>query len=144
MPKGVPNKRYTPEFKKLVIETMQEEKLSYSETCRRFEVNSRDRIKSWERIYLEEGPEGFAVERRGRGSTGRPKKLPKDVEEDLLAEVQRLRAENDYLKNLQALVLEDERRQRRKRISFCLFSFTEFPNHGRISYKFLAIHQNIQ
>lgn len=98
MPKGVPNKRYTPEFKKLVIETMQKEKLSYSETCRRFGVNSRDRIKSWERIYLEEGPEGFAVERRGRGSTGRPKKLPKDVEEDLLAEVQRLRAENDYLK----------------------------------------------
>ena len=102
MPKGVPNKRYTPEFKKLVIETMQEEKLSYSETCRRFEVNSRDRIKSWERIYLEEGPEGFAVERRGRSSKGRPpKQLPKQVEEDLLAEVQRLRAENDYLKNLQ-------------------------------------------
>ena len=99
MPKGVPNKRYTPEFKKLVIETMQEEKLSYSETCRRFEVNSRDRIKSWERIYLEEGPEGFAVERRGRSSKGRPpKRLPKEVTEDLLAEVQRLRAENDYLK----------------------------------------------
>ena len=108
MPKGVPNKRYTAEFKKLVIETMQEEKLSYSETCRRFEVNSRDQIKSWERIYLEEGPEGFAIERRGRGSRGRPpKKLPKEVEEDLLAEVQRLRAENDYLKNLQALVLDD-------------------------------------
>ena len=115
MPKGIPNKRYTPEFKKLVVETMQEEKLSYSETCRRFEVNSRDQIKSWERIYLTEGPEGLAIERRGRGSTGRPKKLPKAVEEDLLAEVQRLRAENEYLKNLQALVLEAERRQRRKR-----------------------------
>ena len=115
MPKGIPNKRYTPEFKKLVVETMQEEKLSYSETCRRFEVNSRDQIKSWERIYLTEGPEGLAIERRGRGSAGRPKKLPKAVEEDLLAEVQRLRAENEYLKNLQALVLEDERRQRRKR-----------------------------
>ena len=115
MPKGVPNKRYTAEFKKLVIETMQEEKLSYSETCRRFDVNSRDQIKSWERIYLEEGPEGFAVERRGRSSKGRrPKQLPKQVEEDLLAEVQRLRAEVDYLKNLQALVLEDERRQRKK------------------------------
>ena len=112
MPKGVPNKRYTPEFKKLVVETMQEEKLSYSETCRRFDVNSRDRIKSWERIYLEEGPEGLAIERRGRCSKGRP---PKQVEEDLLAEVQRLRAENDYLKNLQALVLEDERRQHKKR-----------------------------
>ena len=105
------DQRYTPEFKKLVIETMQEEELSYSETCRRFDVNSRDQIKSWERIYLEEGPEGFAVERRGRSSKGRqPKRLPKEVTEDLLAEVQRLRAENDYLKNLQALVLEDERR----------------------------------
>ena len=78
---------------------MLEEKLSYSETCRRFDVSSRERIKSWERIYLEEGPEGFAVERRGRGSTGRPKKLSKETEEDLLAEVQRLRAENEYLKN---------------------------------------------
>ena len=86
MPKGEPNKRYTPEFKKLVVETMQEEKLSYSETCRRFEVNSRDQIKSCERIYLEERPEGLSVERRGRRSTGRPKKLPKEVEEDLLAE----------------------------------------------------------
>ncbi len=115
MAKGIPNKRYTAEFKKLVVETMQKEKLSYSETARRFEINSHQRIRDWERIYLEEGPEGFAIERRGRGSTGRPRKLPKEVEEDLLAEVQRLRAENDYLKNLQALVLEDERCQRRKR-----------------------------
>ena len=115
MPKGIPNKRYTPEFKKLVIETMKEEKLSSSETERRFGV-VRSRITAWERIYLTEGPEGFTIERRGRGSKGRPpKQLPKEVEEDLLAEVQRLRAENDYLKNLQALVLEDERRQRRKR-----------------------------
>ena len=44
---------------------MMEERLSYSETCRRLEVNSRDQIKSWERIYLEEGPEGLTVERRG-------------------------------------------------------------------------------
>ena len=57
----------------------------------------------------------MSVEQRGRSSTSRPKKLPKDVEEDLLAEVQRLRAEVDYLKNLQALVLEDERRQHKKR-----------------------------
>ena len=99
----------------MVIETMMEEKLSYSETARRFEINDHKQIMAWERIYLTEGPEGFAIERRGRSSTGRPKKLPKEVEEDLLAEVQRLRAENAYLKNLQALVLENERRQRRKR-----------------------------
>ena len=116
MPKGVPNKRYTPEFKKLVVETMQEEKLSYRETAKQFEISDDKRIAAWERIYLTEGPEGFAIERRGRGSKGcPPKQLLKEVEEDLLAEVQRLRAENDYLKNLQALVLEDERRQRKKR-----------------------------
>ena len=114
MPKGIPNKRYTAEFKKIVIETMMEEKLSYSETARRFEVSNHHRIQEWERIYLTEGPDGFAIERRGRGSTGRPRKLPKEVEEDLLAEVQRLRAENEYLKNLQALILEDERRQHKK------------------------------
>ena len=94
---------------------MLEEKLSYRETARRFEVSSDNRIRDWERIYLTEGPEGLAVERRGRSSTDRPKQLPKKVEEDLLAEVQRLRAEVDYLKNLQALVLEDERRRRKKR-----------------------------
>lgn len=115
MPKGEPKKRYTAEFKKTVVETMLREKLSYSETARQFEVNGHHRIQEWERIYLTEGPQGLAVERRGRGSKGRPKKLPAEVEEDLLAEVQRLRAENAYLKNLQALVLEDERRRRKKR-----------------------------
>lgn len=115
MPEGVPNKRYTAEFKQHVVETMQEEKLSYKEAARRFEINSHDRIQNWERIYLTEGPEGFRIERRGRGSKGRPPKLDKKVEEDLIAEVQRLRAENAYLKNLQALVLEDERRQHKER-----------------------------
>ena len=108
MPKGIPNKRYTPEFKKQVVEAVIQEGLSYQEAARIYEVQGHDRIQSWERIYLEEGPEGLAVERRGRRSTGK-------VEEDLLAEVQRLRAENAYLKNLQALVLEEERRQRKKR-----------------------------
>ena len=114
MPKGIPNKRYTPEFKKKVIETMQEEKLGYRETAHRFEIRSDRQVRDWERIYLTEGPEGFAVERRGRGNKGKPKELPPKVEEDLLAEVQRLRAEVEYLKNLQALVLEIERRQGKK------------------------------
>ena len=115
MSRGKPNKRYTPEFKKLVVETMMKEKLSYRETARRFEVRGAQQIINWERIYLSEGPEALAIERRGRGSSGRPRKLPKEGEEDLLAEVLRLRAENEYLKNLQALVLEDERRQHKKR-----------------------------
>lgn len=93
---------------------MLEEKLSYCETARRFEVSCDKRIKDGERIYLTEGPEGYAVERRGRGKKGKSGQLPKKVEEDLLAEVQRLRAENENLKNLQALVLERARHQRKK------------------------------
>ena len=100
----------------MVVETMQKEKMSYRETARQFEISDDKRVAAWERIYLTEGPEGFAIERRGRSSKGRPsRKLLKEAEEDLLTEVQRLRAENEYLKKLQALVLEDERRRRKKR-----------------------------
>ena len=98
----------------MVVETMMREKLSYKEAARQFEVSRDTRVASWERIYLMEGPEGLYIERRGRGSKGRPQQFPKAVEEDLLKEVQRLRAENAYLKKLQALVLEDERHQSKK------------------------------
>ena len=114
-------KKYTPEFKKLVVETMHDEKLSYRETSIRFDINNITTIQRWERIYMEDGLKGLEVERRGRACAasgtikGRKPKLDKNVEEDLIAEVQRLREENDYLKNLYALVLEDERRQNKKR-----------------------------
>ena len=120
MPKGIPKKKYTPEFKKLVVETIHNENLSYREAARRFDISSTSVIRNWERIYLEEGPEGLEVERRGRASIasgtmkGRKPKFEKQENEDLIAEVQRLRAENDYLKNLYALVLEEERRQHKK------------------------------
>ena len=115
MPKGKPNKRYTPEFKIKVVETMQKEKLSYREAAREFDVSNHNRVADWERIYLEEGKEGFYVERRGRKSTGRPPKLKKEVEEDLITEVQRLRAENAYLKKLNALVYERVRQEKKHR-----------------------------
>ena len=109
MPKGVPNKRYTPEFKRMVVETMKKEHLSIYAAMQEFGINDHKIIERWERIYLEEGPEGFAIERRGRSSKGRPpKQLPKQVEENLLAEVQRLRAENDYKVNLKTeIMIED-------------------------------------
>ena len=98
----------------MVVETMMREKLSYREAARQFEIRDHNRVASWERIYLMEGAEGLYIERRGRSSKDRPQQFPKKVEEDLLKEVQRLRAENAYLKKLQALVLERERRQQKK------------------------------
>ena len=116
MPKGVPNKRYSAEFKTKVIETLREEGLNYSEAGRRFGIESHTLLQIWERIYLAKGPEGFSVERRGHCTPVHPlKRVSQDREKELLAQDQRLEAENRYLKKLQALVLEDERRQRKKR-----------------------------
>ena len=53
MPKGVPDKRYMPEFKKPVAETMQKEKLSYRETARQFKIS--DQHRQYQRMLREKG-----------------------------------------------------------------------------------------
>ena len=110
---------------------MRENHLSYRETVRKYwktksrteEDNYLATIKRWERIYLEEGAAGLMKERCGRKSTGRPRKQPldKSVEEDLIAENQRLKERNEYLeaelayiKKLDALVREREQRNGKK------------------------------
>ena len=47
MPKRVPNKRHTSELKKVLVETMLKEKLSYYETAKRFEASSDTQIRGW-------------------------------------------------------------------------------------------------
>ena len=114
MPKGIPKKRYTGEFKQEVAEDITQNHISSYEAESKYDV-PRSTLRKWERIYLEEGPQGLYVERRGRASgakKGRPPKLDKKIEEDLIEEVQRLRAENAYLKKLNALVAERERHER--------------------------------
>ena len=120
MPKGIPNKRYSGEFKQMVVETMRNENLSHREVERQFDLPHK-RAATWERIYLEEGPEGLYIERRGRAGAahsskkGRNPNFDKALEEDLIAENQRLRAEVAYLKKLNALVLEEERKNRKRK-----------------------------
>ena len=106
---------YSRKFKQTLVEDLRKNHLSYGEAMRRYGIGGKNVIQQWERIYLEEGPEGLSIERRGRGSKGRPPKLDKKVKEDLISEVQRLRAENDYLKKLNALVTEEERQNRRRK-----------------------------
>ena len=102
---------YTGDFKKSVIEYMHANHLSIFETATRFGIPGDSTVLKWERIYYEEGPQGLYIDRRGRSSKmssdkPRKKKMSKETEEDLIAEIQRLRMENDYLKKLQALVQE--------------------------------------
>ena len=123
--KGEKSKKYSPEFKISVIMDMRNNHLGYRETMRKYFPQLQEAgfkfVKKWERIYLEEGAEGLMKERRGRACKasgtrkGRPPKLDKKVEEDLIAENQRLRMEIDYLKKLSALVLAEERKNGKRR-----------------------------
>ena len=121
-------RNYSPEFKIRVIMDMRDNHLSYMETVRKYwKINKNDKSKGkgyirrlhlWERIFLEEGAEGLKKEHRGKASginKGRPPKLDKKVEEDLIAENQRLRMEIEYIKKLSALVLVDEQKNGKRR-----------------------------
>ena len=115
--KGQEYKNYSAEYKLNVIMAMQEHRLGYVETARKYDIPNYRVIQRWERIFLEEGAEGLMKERRGRACAasgtkkGRPPKLDPKVEEDLIAENQRLRMEIEYLKKLDALVREREERE---------------------------------
>ena len=125
--KGQQQRKYSAEFKISVIMDMREHRLGYNETIRKYQLGdiqtggARNMLRRWERIFLEEGAEGLMKERRGRACAasgtkkGRPPKLDPKVEEDLIAENQRLRMEIEYLKKLSALVLAEEQKSGKKR-----------------------------
>jgi len=105
-------KIYTGEFKQKVVEDMRENRLNQSETSRKYSVG-RNQVQQWERIYLEKGPEGLYIENRGIASksanTEKIDTLDKNIEADLIAEIQHLRMENEYLKKLNALIQAKEK-----------------------------------
>ena len=109
---------YSGEFKENVIRYMHDNHLSATETAMHFRIQPPVVLK-WERIYYEEGPQALYEERRGRkknmSSKQSKKKLSKEVEEDLIAENQRLKMENEYLKKLNALVQERIKRENKKK-----------------------------
>ena len=53
-PKRKPNKKYTPDFKIMVVERMEKEGMSHKEAKREYGL-PHGRAAAWERIHLEEG-----------------------------------------------------------------------------------------
>jgi transposase len=115
------NKRYTGEFKQQVVEAMHKERLSLKEVVRRFDVSSPAVVRCWDRIYKTEGAHALHVERRGRTKKFSMPILRQNLEDadrsTLVKEIKWLRAENDYLKKLSALVLEEERQSKERKSS---------------------------
>jgi transposase len=114
--KRKPHRNYTGEFKQQVVEDMRQNGLSQYEAAKKYEM-PKTTLQGWERVYLEEGVmalhKGFKARNTGQGKVS----LDKKVERDLIAENQRLRMENDYLKKLNALVQARELREKKRRQS---------------------------
>ena len=112
------NGTYSGEFKVAAVEYMETTGSSLRQTMARFDIKSIASLIAWKKIYYEEGPEALFEERRGGASKLNIKKSTTPEEqaennEDLLAEVKRLRMENEYLKKLNALVREREKSKKK-------------------------------
>lgn len=104
---------YRKDFKLRAVKQYLEENLSCNEIFRLagFDLNAlgrsvpKDRISDWKYIYRTYGEIGLSADRRGLGSSGRPRTTGLSEEERverLEAEVSYLKAENDFLKRLRA------------------------------------------
>jgi transposase len=118
--------KYTGEFKQHVVQYMHENHLSINETAIKLGIPSATSVREWEQIYYEEGLQALYRVNCGRKKDMSSDKAKKnelkennntnDDKEDLIAEVQRLRMENAYLKKLNALVQERIARENGKKL----------------------------
>ena len=110
------NRRYTPEFKKKVIEYRWEHGLSLMQTALQFQIPHQGVVYQWERRYLDRGMSGLMPKKKGRPSK-MPKKPKKKEDltrlEKLEAENAQLRMENEFLKKLDALVQQRKKQPKK-------------------------------
>lgn len=108
------HRRYDVAFKLSVLRRMWRDGLSYGRTAVLFDIREPEQIGRWERQYHAGGQDALASRPRGQPPAMSAPKPPKPVvsgpsddqrtREDLLKELEYLRAENAYLKKLDALI----------------------------------------
>jgi transposase len=119
---GLRKKVYQPydiTFKLKVLQSIERENLSLRTACARFKIPSMSTIIKWQRAYESEGVQGLTnkpkvppskmkppIKRKARKSS-----KPLTREQELLEELEYLRAENALLKKLQALVQADKKQK---------------------------------
>lgn len=109
---------YSENFKLRVVKTLKSESLSLLQACLRFKVPSEATVLNWVRFYDSQGPVGLQAPRKGRTTTmPRKSKRPLTREEQLLEELASLKAENAYLKKLQALIQSENRKEEKRKSS---------------------------
>lgn len=111
--------KYSHSFKLKVIKAIERDNLSLREACARFNIPGMATIITWQRAYESEGAQGLNNKPKGRPPKMKPPIKPKAKksskaltrEEELLKELEYLRAENALLKKLQALVQADKKQK---------------------------------
>jgi transposase len=111
------NTNYSVDFKLKVLQTIQNKLLSLGEACLTFNIPAKSTIMSWQRKYAEEGLAGIELKPKGRPASmnfKRKSDKPLTREEELLREIEYLRAENELLKKFNALVQAEQANQNKR------------------------------
>ncbi|MGJ1267189.1 helix-turn-helix domain-containing protein [Sphingobacterium spiritivorum] len=116
----VGKREFSPSFKLEVLSVIQKENLSLSEACIRFDLSSDQMILSWQTRLQKYGLQGLEPRPKGKRVMNdklpikrkkRKSKEPLSREEELLQELEYLRAENALLKKLHALAHAENKRK---------------------------------
>ena len=115
------NQVYSAPFKLKVLQTVKKKSLSLTEACLSFNIPNASIIVSWQKRFEKLGLLGLEDKPKGRPKSMAYKRAKKKSdkpltrEEELLLEIESLRAENALLKKLQALIQAEEAAQNKKR-----------------------------
>ncbi len=107
---------YSAEFKMNVLNYINETGASVEEATTFFNVGNSSTVWKWKELFDTQGIDALQLKTKERPSMKNEQKKNQFVEgseEALLAEVERLRMENAYLKKLHALIQEKEKSQRK-------------------------------
>ena len=114
---GTKKTAYSFETKMAAAKAVADEGMTVPEAMARFGIASTSPLRKWLRAYREEGPEALRPKPKGRpkGAGAAPKEMTR--EQELERRVQKLEAENAYLKKSMALKAEKRSRTARKQQS---------------------------
>jgi transposase len=114
------NANYSIAFKLKVLQAIEKKTLSLGQACLTFNIPARSTIISWQRRYAKEGLAGLKLKPIGRPVSMNIKRKkrksdqPLSREEELLRELECLRAENEILKKFNALVQAEQAKQNKR------------------------------
>ncbi|UWY28895.1 transposase [Flavobacterium sp. TR2] len=114
------NTKYSLNFKLKVLHSIDNKALSLGKACLAFNIPAKSTILSWQQEYKRDGLKGLKLKPKGRTPAMNFKRKPRKTnqpltrEEELLKELEYLRAENEILKKFNALVQAEQAKQNKR------------------------------